>query len=580
RALVLLLGTPLAAQQGPAVVPSTMPVSEVHAGMKGYGRTVFQGGKIERFEFEVIGVQKNSAPGRSRILVRASGGPLADSGIVAGMSGSPCYIDGRLVGALSSGFAYEKQPIGGITPIQEMLDQLRDFPDLPGSRTPLVLPKIEPPKVLKSALNGQMIPLSTLMDGAEPGLSPIPIGGSPLGESAQSLWSGLPVRFMAAPALSPAAGEQASPIEPGGMVAINLVQGDLDLSASGTITYMDHKRLLLFGHPMFNLGAVDLPLWSASVATVVPSYASSFKLAVPVAPIGALRLDRGAGVAGLMGAEARMVPLRIGLNLGGKKTFNYRFEVMDHPYLTPLLTATVLAQTLDSQVRGLGVQSLSLQGNIKIAGQQPIEIENVIADLNSQRMAQFVAGMLQALCLNPFEHPVFEGISLTIKAEERLDLTGIAGVRVLKGRAKRGQSLPVLVTLQNIQGVRENATLNIPIPLSAAPGKATLMVGDGLSLMATDPDERAIDIASLGDVVRLLNGALRNNHAYALLVQQQPGAGLRGSRIEGIPPTVANLVGNDGAAGDNKLQRRIVGRAVLPLEREIHGLASLELEIE
>lgn len=579
-ALLLVPGIPLLAQGGPPQGPGTLPVSEIHAGMKGYGRTVFQGGKIERFEFEVIGVQKNAAPGRSRILVRASGGPLAESGIVAGMSGSPCYIEGRLVGALSSGFAYEKDPIGGITPIQEMLDQLRDFPDLPGSRTPLVLPKIEPPKVLKAALNGQMIPLSTLMDLDDPGLLPLPISGSALGQSSQSLWSGLPVRFLAAPALSPSSGEQASPIEPGGMASINLLQGDLDLSASGTITYMEHKRLLLFGHPMFNLGAVDLPLWSASVATVVPSYASSFKLAVPVAPIGALRLDRGSGVAGLLGAEARMVPLRIGLNLGGKKSLNYRFEVMDHPYLTPLLVATALAQTLDAQVRGLGVQSLSLQGNIKVTGQQPIEIENVIADLNSQRMSQFVAGMLQAICLNPFERPAFEGISLNIKAEERLDLTGVVGVRVLRGHAKRGQSLPVLVTLQNIQGVRENTTLNIPIPLSAAPGKATLMVGDGLSLMATDPDERAIDMASLGDVVRLLNGALRNNHAYALLVQQQPGAGLRGSRIEGIPPTIADLVGSDGAAGDNKLQRRIVGRAVLPLEREVRGLAALEVEIE
>ncbi|HJU84648.1 MAG TPA: SpoIVB peptidase S55 domain-containing protein [Holophagaceae bacterium] len=577
RPLLLLAAAPVlvAQQAGPAI----MPVSEIHAGMKGYGKTVFQGGKIERFEFEVIGIQRNSAPGRSRILVKASGGPLADAGIIAGMSGSPCYIDGRLVGALSSGFAYEKAPVGGITPIQEMLDQLRDFPDQPAIRTPLVLPKIEPPKVLKAALNGQMIPLSTLL-GDMGGDAPLALAGSPLDEQVQSLWAGLPVHFVAAPALSPAPGEQASPIEPGGMAAINLMQGDLDMSASGTITYMDHKRVLLFGHPMFNLGAVDLPLWSASVASVVPSYASSFKLATPVAPIGALRMDRAVGVSGLLGAEARMVPVRIGLNLGGRKTLNYRFEVMDHPVLTPVLAATALAQTLDSQVRGLGLQSLSLQGNIKITGQQPIEIENVIADLSAQRLAQFVAGMLQAICLNPFERPNIEGISLTVKAEERLDLTGIAGVRILKGRAKRGQPLPVLVTLQNIQGVRETATLNIPIPLSAQPGKATLLVGDGLSLTAADPDERAIDIASLGDVVRLLNGALRNNHAYALLVQARPGAGLRGSRIEGIPPSVADLVGADGASGDNRLQRRIIGRAVLPLEREVRGLSSIDIEIE
>jgi hypothetical protein len=574
-AIAFLSMLPLAGQG-----PATLGVAEIRAGMKGYGRTVFQGGKIDRFEFEVLGVQRNAAPGRSRIMVRASGGPLAETGILAGMSGSPCYIDGKLIGALSTGILFEKEAIGGITPIAEMLDQLRDIPETPSSCTPLILPKLEPPKVLKAALSGQMLDFATLMGEADPQAMPMSFVGSPLGPEARRLWAGLPVSFAAAPVLSGGAREEASPLEPGGMAAITLMQGDLDLAAAGTITYISGKRVLLFGHQLFNLGAVDLPLWSATVASTVASYQSSFKMAMPVAPIGALRLDRSSGVAGLLGAEARLVPLRIGLNLGGKRTLNYRFELMDHPVATPALVATAVAQTLDAHTRGLGLQSLSMQGNIKLAGHPAIQIENVIADLNPSRMSQYIGAMLQAITLNPFEKPVFEGISLTIKAEERLDLSGIAGVRLLKARAKRGEVLPVLVTLQNIQGVRETATFNIQVPSSAAKGKATLMVGDGFSLMAADPDERMIEVANLGDVVRLLNGALRNNHAYALLVQTQPGAGLRGSRIEGIPPTVASLVSGDGASSDNKLQRRIVGRAVLPLDREVRGLSQLDVEIE
>ncbi|MCE1203460.1 MAG: hypothetical protein LWW79_02485 [Holophagaceae bacterium] len=562
-----------------AQTPATMGVGEIRAGMKGFGRTVFQAGKIDRFEFEVLGVQKNAAPGRSRIMVRASGGPLADTGILAGMSGSPCYIDGKLIGALSTGIAFEKEPIGGITPIAEMLDQLRDIPELAPSRTPLILPKLEPPKVLKAALLGQMLDFNTLAGESDPQALPMALAGSPLGADAQRLWSGWPVTFTAVPTLA-GGREDASPIEPGGMAAITLMQGDLDLAASGTITYVSGKRVLLFGHQLFNLGPVDLPLWSATVSTTVASYQNSFKLAMPVAPIGALRLDRSSGVAGILGAEARMVPMRIGLNLGGKKTLNFRFELMDHPVATAALAATAVAQTLDAHTRGLGLQSLSMQGNIKLAGQPAIVIENVIADLNPGRMSQYVGAMLQAICLNPFEKPLIEGISLTIKAEERLDLTAIAGVRLLKARAKRGEVLPVLVTLQNIQGVRETATFNIQVPSSAAKGKAILMVGDGYSLTAADPDERVIETASLGDVVRILNGALRNNHAYALLVQAQPGAGLRGSRIEGIPPSVASLVGGDGASSDNRLQRRIIGRALLPLEREVRGISQLEVEIE
>lgn len=564
-----------------AQAPATLPLSEIHAGMKGYGRTVFQGGKIERFEFEVVGIQRNAYPGRGRIMIKASGGPLAETGILAGMSGSPCYIDGKLIGALSTGIQFEKDAIGGITPIGEMLEQLRDIPDTPSPRTPLILPKLEPPKVLKAALRGEMIPLDVLTGGSEPGALPMAILGAPLSPETQGLWRGLPVQFTAAPTLAPAGGKaEASPLEPGGMAAISLMQGDLDMTAAGTITYVSGKRVLLFGHQLFNLGPLDLPLWSATVATVVPSYSNSFKLAMPVAPVGALRLDRSSGVAGILGAEARMVPLRVGLNLGGRRTLNFRFELMDNPLLTPVLAATAVAQVLDTNIRGAGFQSLSMQGNIKLAGQSPIQIENVIADLNASRMAQYVGGMLQAVTLNPFERPVIEGISLTIKAEERLDLTAIAGMRLLKARAKRGEVLPVLVTLQNIQGVRETATFNIQVPPSAAKGKAVLMVGDGLSLTAADPDQRAVDVTSLGDVVRILNGALRNNHAYALLVQAQPGAGLRGSRIEGIPPTIAALVGGDGASTDNRLQRHIIGRAVLPLDREVRGLSQMEIEIE
>src|SRR6185312_3751256 len=119
----------------PALGQGFMPLNEIQVGMKGYGKTVFKGGKIERFDFEVLGVQKNATPGGARVLVKCSGGPLADTGIIAGMSGSPCYIDGRLVGALSTGFSFEKDAIGGITPIQQMLDQLKDVPEQPGKGT-------------------------------------------------------------------------------------------------------------------------------------------------------------------------------------------------------------------------------------------------------------------------------------------------------------------------------------------------------------------------------------------------------------------------------------------------------------
>ncbi|HLO67904.1 MAG TPA: SpoIVB peptidase S55 domain-containing protein [Holophaga sp.] len=582
RSLVLACFLALASAFA-AEPPPLMYLSEVKVGMKGTGRTVFQGGKIDTFQFEVLGILRNVVPGRSYILIRASGGPLAQTGILAGMSGSPCYIDGKLIGAVAIGWGFEKEPIGGVTPIGEMMEGLKDLNETPAARTPLILPKLEPPKVLKSALSGRMVPMSEILgpmdlpDGAQP--LPLPVSGASPSPEFAPFWQGLPMRPVAVPG-GAASGGEASPMEPGGMVAMNLVQGDLNISAAGTITYVSGKRLYALGHQYFNLGSVDMPLWSATVATCLPNWNESFKVATPVAPVGALRLDRSMGVAGLLGAEARTIPMRLGLNLGGKRALNLRFELMDHPLLTPNLAAVTLSQSLSAHVKGQGFQSLSLQGNIKLAGQTPIEIECMVADLNGNRLALYLGGILQVLTMNPWERPVVEGISLNVKAEERLDLTAVAGVRTLKARVKRGSTLPVYVMLQNIQGTRESVVMNLFVPPSARPGKATLLVGDGFSLIQADPDERAIDLGGLGDLVRMLNGGMKNNHAYALLVQAQPGAGLRGARIEGVPPTISAMLGADGDFNANRLQRQIVSRTVLPLETEVRGLVTMELEVE
>ena len=563
----------------------TLALQDVRPGMKGEGRTVFTGGKIDTFRFEVLGIQRNYAPGRNLILVRASGGPLAETSILAGMSGSPCYVDGKLMGALSRGFSFAKDPIGAVTPIGEMLEDLRNLPDLPSSRTPLILPRLAPPKVLKAALLGQMIPLSEIMGSglAAPAggeLQPMTLFGSELTPEAKALWDGVPVRFLSGPMVSGNGEGVPSPLEPGGMVAINLCQGDLQFSAAGTITYVSGKKIMLFGHPLFNLGVVDLPMWSATVAASLGSYQESMKLAQAVAPIGALRLDRSSGVAGVLGAEPHMVPMRLGLDLAGKKNLNFRFELMDHPFITPNLAAMILVQAISSNIRGTGLQSLSLQGNIKIANHPALQIECMVADLNANRLAQYLGSMIQAITMNPFERPVLEGISIAVKAEERLDLTVLAGVRTLKARVKRGQVLPVLVTLQNVQGVRETTTFNLNVPLAARPGLATLRVGDGFSLIQAETDERSIEMNGLGDLVRILNNAMRNNHLYGLLIQDAPGAGLRGSRIEAVPPTITSLLGSDGDAIANRLRHQIISRGVLPLDSEVHGYISLELEIE
>lgn len=558
-----------------------LPLSEIQPGMRGQGKTVFLGSKIERFDFEILGIQKNTSPGRSTILVKLLGSDMKERGVFAGMSGSPCYVNGKLIGALSSGFAFAKEPIAGITPIQYMLDQLLEIPDQAPQNTPLILPKIDPPKVLKSALNGSMIPLSEVWSEGSRDSFNLLLTGTPLSAEAKSYWQGSGIRFLDASAPQIAKGDDdSSPIEPGGTVVASLVEGDLDISSAGTITYIQGKRLLMFGHPLFNLGSLQVPMRSGSVLGVVSNLNSSFKLTAPGKNIGSVRLDRNAGVGGLLGAESKMIPLRLGINLGGKKNLNLSFNMIDHPVLTPYFAATILSQSLESNIRGLGMQSLSLQGNIKLTGYPPIQIESFVADLNSKRLSDYLGGILQSICFNPFEKPQFEGISLTVKAEERLDLSAVVGARILTSRAKRGSPLPITLVVQNIQGLRESYNFSIPIPSSAQKGKTYLLVGDGLSIMSADPDQSSVQIGSLGDVVQVLNSSLKNNQAYGLLVQSSKGAGLRGDRIEGIPPSIASLVGPEDGSKDTSLKRRIIGRALIPLEREVQGLVTLEIEVE
>ncbi len=559
-----------------------LPLGDIRSGMRGQGKTVFLGSKIDQFDFEVLGIQKNTSPGRSTILIKLLGSQMKEMGVFAGMSGSPCYINGKLIGALSTGFTFSKEPIAGITPIQYMLDQLLQIPDESVQNTPLILPKMDPPKVLKSAISGTMIPLSEVWPEGSKDSYSLVLTGTALSSDAASFWQGSGVRFLDANNSFMMTNEEqiSSPIEPGGTVVASLVEGDLDLSSAGTITYIRGKRVLMYGHPLFNLGSLQVPMRSGNVLGVVSNLNSSFKLTAPGRTIGSVMLDRSSGVSGTLGVESKMIPLRLGINLGGRKNLNLSFNMIDHPVLTPYFAATVLSQSLESNIRGLGMQSLSLQGNIKLAGYPPIEIESFVADLNSKRLSDYLGGVLQAICFNPFEKPKFEGISLTIKAEERLDLSAVVSARILTSRPKRGSSLPVTLTVQNIQGLRESYNFSVFIPTSAQKGKTYLLVGDGLSIMSADPDQSSIQIGSLGDVVQILNSSLKNNLAYGLLVQSSKGAGLRGDRIEGVPPSIASLVNPEDGSKNSSLKRRIIGRSLIPLEREVQGLVTLEIEVE
>src|SRR5688572_27179297 len=365
-----------------------MPIDEVRPGMIGVGRTVFQGADLADFKVHIIGVLRNvQGPRRDLILARLEGGPLAQTGVAAGMSGSPVYVDGRLIGAVSYSIgAFSKEPIAGITPIQEMKDatsmsrtriaqQARI--ELPVTRESLTaaltaayarlapfaarpadVQSIGLPATAGAQLGAMMRPISTplLMAGFEPevaemigggfrdsGFSPVITGGTSAGTEAPT-----------------------GPLREGDAIGVSLIGGDLEMGATGTVTHIDGDRVYAFGHPFYNLGPTEFPMTRAYVYTVLPSLASSFKLSTTGEVLGTFLQDRATAIAGRLGPGPRTIPITLTLESprGAPRTFN--FGVVNDQLFTPLMTYAAILNTLGSYERQNGVASYRVRGKAMV----------------------------------------------------------------------------------------------------------------------------------------------------------------------------------------------------------------------
>ncbi len=400
-ALLLAPGLPVAASPS---VP-TLPPGALHAGQRAVVHTVFAGDSVETFEAEIVGVLPGGRAEGDLILARALGPRVEATGVAQGMSGSPVYVDGKLIGALSSGWAFSKEPVFGITPIGEMLAVLDQpespaTPETPGpvgvDPTPVSRARfrefrwadadttpLEPaPAASERASSHPWLALPLSVSGANPaamstiralfepeGFAVVPGGRDPAVRPASERASG--------PAAVPATGtrpprrprEPAAPrapnaeqpgaahaptLGPGDAVAVDVLRGDLNFSAIGTVTYRDGDRVLIFGHPFFQSGEVRLPLSTARIATILGNVNTSFKLGIAGTPVGTATQDRRAAVAGRLGAPPPLMPIRVVVRGAGPREQRFAFESIDDRSLLPqLLTAAVLNSLLESGGSGL-----------------------------------------------------------------------------------------------------------------------------------------------------------------------------------------------------------------------------------
>jgi hypothetical protein len=610
-ALAILLGLA-------CVLPAqsrTFPVDDLRAGMVGVGKTVFEGDRLDEFKVHILGVLRNViGTRRNLILARLEGGPLANTGVIAGMSGSPVYIDGRMVGAVSYSLGqFSKEPIAGITPIDEMTDAATfGGPRRQAARAELQLPLTSdglraslrqafswmrpfadsPADVQVFGGSGLNAGIGTLL---RPIATPLTMGGFDAGvispiASAFSDQGFQPV--MAGSSLVGARLEQAGttaarslpPLRPGDPVGVALMSGDLEFGATGTITDIIGDRVYAFGHPFYGLGPTQFPMTRAHVLTVLPSLASSMKIASTGEVIGTVQQDRATAIAGTLGPGPAMIPIHISLTSerGTRKTF--QMAMVNDQLFTPMLAYLSILNTLSAYERQNGVASYAVRGSAVVKNRGAVAFEDLFTgDQSSAGAAAYVVGPINFLLRNAFEDIELEGLNLEIDASEEPRSATIERVWVDGGRTKPGATVDLKVLLRNYRGENITRTLPMEIPANAS-GSVSVMVSDGARLSqweAREAQVQPLQARGLPQMIRILNDARKNNRLYVRLLGRDAGAVVRGESLSALPPSVLAVMESDRNGGSFRpLQNATLGAWEIPTEYAVLGTRTLTLTLE
>ncbi len=593
----------------------TFPVDELRAGMVGIGKTVFEGDRIDEFTVHILGVLRNViGPRRNLILARLEGGPLANTGVIAGMSGSPVYIDGRLVGAVSYSLGqFSKEPIAGITPIDEMTEAATFAgPRRQATRVELQVPLT--PESLSASLRQafswmrpfadspadvQVFGDATLNAGIgtllRPIATPLTLGGFDAGvidpvAAAFRDQGFVPVMAgssLLAPRLAQTAGggsPAARLLRPGDPVGVALMSGDLEMGATGTVTEIDGDRVYAFGHPFYGLGPTQFPMTRAYVLAVLPSLANSMKIASTGEVIGTVLQDRATTIAGTLGPGPSLIPLRISLTSerGTQETFN--MAMVNDQLFTPMLAYLAILNTLSSYERQNGVASYAVRGTASLKRHGDVAFDNLFTgNQSSLGAAAYVVAPINFLLRNAFEDVELERIDLEIDASEQPRSATLERVWIDGRRPKPGATVELKMLLRTYRGEEITRTLPVEIPASAR-GTVSIMVADGTHLSQWEARELRIQplrTRGLPQMIRVLNNTRKHNRLYVRLLGRNNGAIVKGESLSSLPSSVMTVMESDRNGGSFRpLRNAMLGEWDIATEHAVTGTRTLTLEIE
>ena len=590
--LLLLTGFSLQADDAPAI----FPLSQVHLGMKGVAYTIFTGDEIEKVDLVVLGVLHNAlGPKQDIILVQLLGEKAEHTGVVAGMSGSPVYFDGKLAGALSLKLGtFTKEAIGGVTPIENMLD-VENVPDTP-SNVPTPASGAQPMNTL-NAFSAARIPLPenfARQTSAGSGQFLVPIE-TPL--ITTGLYPETIAQFskqLSAWGMTMMAGGTAAPspedaqLKPGDMVGVELIRGDLSITPGCTVTTVDHGKILACGHPIFSFGNVSMPLARAHVVTTLASAMASTKIISAGGTIGTLTQDRVTAIGGHLGDGPPMIPVDVTLVTGTEQK-QFHFEIIESPQLTPLLVALATYNGIVGNTAYGEGSTLQLDGEIAIKGHTTVTLKDLFAPTDNPVPGGFfvatdVQGTFAQIYSNPYEIPHIAAIHLRVTALPERRAATIDDAWVEANEVHPGQTVNVKVQLRPYRGPAFVQEFPITIPMQAARGPLQLVVSDADTVNRTVQSLAASSqgqLPGLEELIKLMNREHQNDRLYATLMQPTPTLMVEDKVMPNAPASAINVLDQRQSPGGARLlYQSTAGEWSVEMHQVISGERTLTITVK
>jgi hypothetical protein len=535
----------------------TIDLAEIQPGMKGYGLSVFRGSAVERFEVTVVGVVPNYLPREPIILIMCGGQNLDKTMLVAGMSGSPIFIEGRLAGALAYGWAFNREPMAGVTPIKNMIGSMKKFD------SPLLSSKksSDPGAALLARETAQprgagdpardpstdattMMPLATplFVSGFSPGgldllrrdlasLNLVPVAGG--GFFGQDLDRGAIDRM-----------------GPGSAVGAALVTGDISMVATGTLTYRDGDDIIGFGHPFLSAGPLRLPLVTSDINAVISNQNISFKIGSPTAIVGELVADEQTGIVGKLGREPHSVPMLIKIRRDATHYRDqYRLRIASHPAITPLLIKAVLGEIIQAASPSFDPTTVRVKTRLTLSNYGEVQYEDVYPIAKGNISAGYLEPVV-FFASNPFEKIQIEEAELDLEVVDDLKVAAIESVFAASDEVEPGTTLDVGVVLRPYNEAATVMHLLVPVPkdLSARAFKIKIAGGNRAEADTAAP-------RSVADMITFMHAVHESTLLTVTYAAPGQGVDVQGKRLRDLPPSVASTFTpkNDTEAGDAPL---------------------------